>query len=149
MAMKLSLGTAVFVAALAGATVGNAQGFDCRRAHFPDEKLVCQEPALALLDEQLNAIFRRVMGRLSPQERVSLDQEETGWVLTRRRCGRSYACIEQQYRRRLAELSAMSPETGSRPDEAAEDPRPAGKSRQSARIDRPARPKLAASVAPQ
>jgi uncharacterized protein len=85
-----------------------AQSFKCKRAHYPDEKLICAEAALSRLDEQLATAYDNAMRRLSPQRAQELDEEEEIWVVQRRRCGANYSCIERRYLDRLAELAAIA-----------------------------------------
>lgn len=93
-----------------------AQSFNCHRASYPDEKRICAEPALSRLDEQLAAVYDDAIRRLGPSRARQLDNEESAWVIERRRCGADYGCIERSYLGRIAELSAMaSPRTASPP----------------------------------
>jgi len=94
-----------------------AQSFNCHRAHYPDEKRICAEPALSRLDEQLAAVYNDAIRRLGPSRARQLDNEESAWVVERRRCGADYGCIERSYLGRIAELSAMAspPRTASPP----------------------------------
>jgi uncharacterized protein len=94
-----------------------AQSFNCQRASYPDEKRICAEPALSRLDEQLAAVYDDAIRRLGPSRARQLDNEETAWVVERRRCGADYGCIERSYLGRIAELAAMAspPRTASQP----------------------------------
>ena len=107
--MKPLVSAAVFFGATVFGGAAIAQGFDCRKAYYADEKLVCREHQLAVLDEQLNAVFRGAMSSLPPGQRKVLEKERTVWILARRRCGVDYGCVEQKYRTRIAELSAVPP----------------------------------------
>jgi uncharacterized protein len=107
-AMRQRLIVAFLTVATAWAGAANAQSFNCRNAHFPDERLICQESGLARLDSQVASVFQRAMNRIQWQQRGSLEREEIGWVVARRQCGRNYSCIEQRYHRRIAHLSEMA-----------------------------------------
>jgi len=98
---------AAAVSLVVSVSAANAQSFNCRYAHFPDEATICQQPALARLDNELAAVFGQRMRQLSPAARKSLEKEEEGWVVARRGCGRNLDCIEQRYRSRISQLSAM------------------------------------------
>ena len=87
----------------------NAQSFNCRFARYADEKMICTEPTLGPIDQELASIYRRVLLNLSRAERNELDKEEEAFVIARRRCGGDRACIEQSYRKRIQELQAMLP----------------------------------------
>ena len=82
----------------------HGQGFDCRYARSPDEQMVCRDPRLSRLDEQLNSVYAREYYGQQGAARGRLDQAEDAWVIERRRCGADYACIEQSYRRRIEQL---------------------------------------------
>ena len=97
----------VAAAAVAGAASGTqAQSFNCHKAYFADEKLICMSPELSRLDERLDRIFGQNRQLLSPAGRNALDREEERWVVARRHCGPDHSCIEDFYRDRIAELAA-------------------------------------------
>jgi len=104
--MKPILAGMLALSVVAGASGAQAQSFNCRRAFFADEKVICASPDLSSLDERLNWIYRQNMRLLSAVERNSLDRDEERWVVTRRRCGADHRCIEGFYRSRIGELSA-------------------------------------------
>jgi len=102
----MKLVVAGMVAVLASAATGaQAQSFNCRKAYFPDEKLICTSPELSNLDERLDWIFRQNMRLLSKPGREALDREEERWVVARRRCGGDHRCVEGFYRGRIGELT--------------------------------------------
>jgi uncharacterized protein len=89
---------------ICAAAPAHAQGFDCRYAATPDEKMICRDPRLGRLDEQLGSAYAREYYDVPGSERGRLDQQEDAWVVSRHRCGADAACIEQSYRRRIEEL---------------------------------------------
>jgi uncharacterized protein len=89
---------------IAGAKKLDAQSFNCRYAHHRDEKLICKDPALAKLDEELASVYRRLILRLPRGEGERLDRDEEAFVVLRRQCGEQRVCIEQKYRDRIREL---------------------------------------------
>jgi uncharacterized protein len=101
---------ALLIAAGFAAGSANAQSFECRYAHYPDERTICQDPALGQLDQELASVYRRVMLKLPRREAEALDKNEDTFVIARRRCGDHRACIEQSYRNRIQELQAAVPE---------------------------------------
>jgi uncharacterized protein YecT (DUF1311 family) len=120
--MKPILAGMVAIAALASAASGaQAQSFNCRKANFADEKLICMNPDLSRLDERLNRIFGQNRNLLSAAGRNALDREEERWVVARRRCGPDHRCIEDSYRDRIGELGERLGEA--RRDDRAEDRR--------------------------
>ena len=116
-----------------------AQSFNCHRAHYPDEKRICAEPVLSRLDEQLAAVYDDTIRRLGPARARQLDNEESAWVVERRRCGADYGCIERSYLGRIAELSAMAS-----PRRTASQPAPPAAIPHAAPPPRPERPVAAA-----
>jgi uncharacterized protein len=104
------LGALLIATGVGAPTAANAQSFDCRHARYADEKMICRQPLLGQLDEELAAIYRRVLLNLPRAERGELDRNEDAFVLARRRCGGHRACIEQSYRRRIRELQEALPE---------------------------------------
>jgi uncharacterized protein YecT (DUF1311 family) len=104
--MKLVIAGMIAVASIASAATGaQAQSFNCRKAYFPDEKLICTSPHLSMLDERLDWIFRQNMRLLAKPGRDALDREEERWVVARRRCGGDHRCVEGFYRSRIGELT--------------------------------------------
>jgi len=93
--------------ALAGNKKADAQSFNCRYAHHRDEKLICKDPGLAKLDEELASAYRRLILRLPRGEGERLDRGEEAFVIARRQCGEQRACIEQKYRDRIRELEQL------------------------------------------
>ncbi|MBP0496479.1 lysozyme inhibitor LprI family protein [Pararoseomonas indoligenes] len=91
----------VFVVLLAG-PVAQAASFDCSQARSSVERMICGDPALSALDEQLAAAYRTATSAgNSPQIRTA--QRE--WMTERNRCA-APSCVRSAYERRIAELSA-------------------------------------------
>ena len=81
-----------------------AQSFNCRYARHPDERVICHDPLLGRLDEELASMYRSLLLRLPKEEGEQLYKEEDAFVILRGRCGAQRACIEESYRRRIREL---------------------------------------------
>lgn len=80
--------------------------FDCAKASTHAEKSACSNPLLGQLDGLLSATYK---SRQSPQfgadpELLKLDQRE--WLQKRNQC-QDDACLETQYRERIAALCDM------------------------------------------
>ena len=103
----LGLTHALLSTAVLGVQSAKGQSFDCRYARYTDEKMICHEPALGRLDEELASIYRRVLLNLARPERGELDKNEDAFVKARHRCSSDRTCIEESYRKRIAELQAM------------------------------------------
>lgn len=91
------------------AMAAEGPSFDCRRVERGSiAERVCQDPALAALDRRLDQAFRAARLRARDEHPPVLQAEQRGWVRARDECwkaqGAERACIEDQYRRRLAFL---------------------------------------------
>ena len=83
--MKHTLAGLFAVAAIASAATGaQAQSFNCHKADFPDEKLICENQELSALDERLNAIFSRNM-HICRQRSAARSTARRSMVIARRR----------------------------------------------------------------
>ena len=78
--------------------------FDCRRASTRVEVLICSDPVLSSLDDQLGARYKAAdASRALP----ALRDEQRAWLAQRARCADA-ACLGDMYRRRIADLSAAA-----------------------------------------
>ena len=80
---------------------GNAVSFNCSKASHSSEFLICGDPVLSDLDDQLAATFSAARRRSSNP--AQLASEEREWLARRDSC-RTAACIAREYRSRIAEL---------------------------------------------
>jgi len=89
-----------FLAGLAlGLPIAQAASFDCTKAQSPVEKMVCADPALSQLDEELSTTFRRAVAN-DPQIR----QQQQAWLRdTREKCG-TVECLTTAYRSQIQTL---------------------------------------------
>ncbi len=98
--------SAAFVLLIGCAPAQQALGasFDCRRASTRIEVLICSDPVLSTLDDQLGASYKAVdAGRALPELRA----EQRAWLAQRSSCSDA-ACLGDMYRRRIAALSASA-----------------------------------------
>lgn len=85
-------------------TAAVAASFDCTKAATRDEKLICADPALSKLDDDLG---RRYSGRLREvSDPAELRSTQIAWLEQRRTCV-DIPCIEAAYRGRLAALTNL------------------------------------------
>ena len=108
---KTVLQGAFLVALLAGVLTvigtfapAQAQSFNCARASTPDEVLICQNPYLADLDEQMSSLYFSIRNRLSGNARRQIERDQKAWLEGRMRCGRDGPCIADAYNRRITAL---------------------------------------------
>jgi uncharacterized protein len=83
-------------------TTGNAVSFNCSKASHPSEFLICGDPVLSDLDDQLAASFSEARRRSSNPAQLAAEERE--WLARRDSC-RTVACVAREYRSRLAEVS--------------------------------------------
>lgn len=91
----------------------DAASFDCARAKTRVEKLVCAEPELSNLDEELAEQYRvTVQSATSERLRTRIRQEQTNWLKRRDACTER-RCVEEAYRARLDELVRLAVDSSS------------------------------------
>lgn len=95
--------------------------FDCARAQRADEKLICEEQALARADGEMGQIFQRLLGGMNEQQQGQLRREQRAWILQRNRScqinndtkitpenrARLITCLTTAYAERRRALEAM------------------------------------------
>jgi uncharacterized protein len=77
--------------------------FNCRYARTSGERAVCADPALATLDRDMAAQYRRAVAAGGPRERALLVDTRDRFLGYRDRCP-SNACIDRAYRGRMREI---------------------------------------------
>jgi uncharacterized protein len=77
--------------------------FNCRYARTSGERAVCADPALATLDRDMAAQYRRAVAAGGPRERALLVDTRDRFLGYRDRCP-SKACIDRAYRGRMREI---------------------------------------------
>lgn len=81
--------------------------FDCSKARAWAEKVICSDPELAALDQELASAYRSARARHSDTRSDSLKQEQRAWLRRRDACeGRpqSFGCLRRAYEIRISEL---------------------------------------------
>jgi uncharacterized protein len=101
--MKRKIAAAFLLATLLSSTA-QAASFNCRMATRADEILICQDPELSALDEQMASLFFELRNKLSGSDRAALETDQDAWLESRFQCGRDRDCIESQYRERIEQL---------------------------------------------
>ena len=94
-----------------GQPVFASPSFDCARAESRAEELVCEDPELAGLDRDLDAVWERALEGW-PEEEVALQKAtQRGWIKGRDECWKAEdlrACVAYAYRTRIVELQIQS-----------------------------------------
>ena len=101
---------AATVALLAGPALAAGPSFDCGKAAAGSmEEGICRDPALSALDARLSRVYRAATAKATNERPPMLKAEQRGWIKGRDDCWKSddrRACLETEYRRRIAELQA-------------------------------------------
>ena len=80
--------------------------FDCRKAQYESERLICASARVSSLDVQMADAYRSIESRLAPPQRTELRKTQDYWLRqVRDRCS-SEACLVDEYNRRIRELTA-------------------------------------------
>ncbi len=82
--------------------IARGPSFDCARAFYPDEKAICASPTLSALDRQTAKLFEKAADASGNPE--AFRKGNVKYVIERRTCGSSVACITAWYQRRQAAL---------------------------------------------
>lgn len=73
------------------------------------EQMVCTDPALSALDRKLAGVYGAAAAKAVNERPPVLKAEQRGWIKGRNDCWKAddrRACVEEQYRLRIAELQA-------------------------------------------
>lgn len=101
---------AAAVALPAGRALAAAPSFDCGKvAAGSMEEAICRDSALSALDARLAEVYRAATAKATNERPPMLKAEQRGWIKGRDECWKSddrRACLETEYRRRIAELQA-------------------------------------------
>lgn len=84
--------------------------FDCSTtAEGSIERLICQDPLLAQLDQNLAGVYRAAGAKAPAKGIPTLQAEQRGWIKGRNECWKKddkFTCVKTEYERRIAELQA-------------------------------------------
>jgi uncharacterized protein len=84
-----------------------AAGFACSKAISPSEKLICSDPTLANLDQEMVAAYRDVIQNTNDAKAWKADQLR--WLAERDRCQDDDGCLRSEYQARVVILRAAAP----------------------------------------
>jgi len=83
-----------------------AVSFDCNKASMPSEKIVCSNPALSKLDDQMFAAYSKAKSESANPD--SLKNEQILWIKEVRTCGNDDNCISSLYTKRISQLTSTT-----------------------------------------
>ncbi|MFM8342144.1 MAG: DUF945 family protein [Methylomonas sp.] len=81
--------------------------FDCNKASSTAEKLICSSNQLAILDVQLNGLFKQALVNASDSKPVIASQK--AWIKNVRGLCNDVECMVNAYQQRLDQLAKLSP----------------------------------------
>lgn len=97
--------------------------FDCARAQGEVEMLICDDPALAALDHELDAAYKAATAKARGPVATELRETQRGWISGRKDCWKANGaktwitatwtvdtvkgCVDAHYRLRTSELQAL------------------------------------------
>jgi len=104
--MRCSVTITLFLLAGVAAHQSGAAGFDCARASTSIERLICTDPELSNLDEQMSVIYGRALALEPKSEKLRSEQRK--WLQgVRDKCANS-KCLKKTYESRLAALEEIA-----------------------------------------
>lgn len=104
--MRCSVTITLFLLAGVAAHQSGAAGFDCARASTNIERLICTDPELSNLDEQMDTVYGRAIA-LEPKS-GKLRSEQRKWLQEVRNKCADPNCLKKVYESRLATLEAVA-----------------------------------------
>jgi len=96
--------------AAAGVALAAGPSFDCKKVQKGSiEELICKDEGLSELDRKMTTVYAEATKIAKNEHPPVLKAEQRGWIKGRNDCWKSAdkrECLEQSYRRRIAELQA-------------------------------------------
>lgn len=86
-----------------------AASFDCSKAASTTEKMICNDPAISKLDEQLAAAYKTASDAATDKDALKTQQRD--WLKQNRNLCGDTTCLTQTYQNRIAELLKPNVET--------------------------------------
>lgn len=104
--MKAKLIAALAVLACASFGVAHATSFDCAKANTPADHLICNDPQLSAMDDQLFTLYEKVKSE-TPNKAALIANEKSAWINREENCSNKM-CLIAWYESRLAYLSGLN-----------------------------------------
>jgi uncharacterized protein len=90
----------------------HAASFDCAKASTKVEKMICDNPEISMLDDELSASYKTALQ--DEQQAESIRQAQKQWLKERNRCADA-DCVKRVYVARLQALSLAPVKSDSKP----------------------------------
>jgi uncharacterized protein len=81
--------------------LSHGASFDCKAAAGSIEKLICSDPELSGMDEQLASAYRIALASLAHKDRKLLIAEQKSWLRNSRSLCADLSCLRRSYEARL------------------------------------------------
>jgi uncharacterized protein YecT (DUF1311 family) len=88
-------------------TVSMPPSFDCSSIQTAAEAAICQSSELALLDNQLSALYGVAKSRLNSSYFRIVRNQQRAWLKQRNACGMDSICIKDLYVSRINQLASL------------------------------------------
>jgi uncharacterized protein len=99
--MNIKLRTVFLMGVFTAPMLAHAASFDCAKAASATEKLICGNPAVSLLDEQLGQAYKQALTNSADKD--SLKQQQMEWLKQQRTC-KDAECLTKTYQARIEQL---------------------------------------------
>lgn len=101
---------AVFVGCFFLVTSGEAASFDCSQARAQIEKLICGDPQVSKMDEDLAAVYADLLTKTADLKAIKAQQRE--WLINLRKHCNNIACLKNMYALRITALATAKQAEG-------------------------------------
>lgn len=100
----LSILATAAVAMIAVAPAANAASFSCYGRLTLVEQVICANPGLSNLDNQMAAAYYQHMANAPRVMKNIIRRDQKAWLAGRNACGASVGCLRNAYNDRINEL---------------------------------------------
>jgi uncharacterized protein YecT (DUF1311 family) len=98
------LATAFLLSTLIPAT-GYPASFDCKKAKSEVEKMICTDPEISKLDDQLTALYMSALASASNEDdRGGIKRKQRNWLRSRDTC-RDRNCVQARYEQQIRSVT--------------------------------------------
>lgn len=84
-----------------------AASFDCAKADTNTEKLICENPVISKLDDELGKAYQEALSKANEEQKQRLVAEQKHWLKQTRNICTDESCFKQAYSSRLTVLTTF------------------------------------------
>ncbi len=88
--------------------VVQAASFDCNKAKSQDEKSICKDRVLSLLDTEMSRKYNEILKHLNKKDRENSIDGQNGWLIERKNCGSNTYCLRKLYVEQINNMDEAS-----------------------------------------